>query len=42
MSDQKNETRHENIRGTAQLKQFGDNVSEVRLRWFAYVQRRDI
>ena len=33
--------KNEFIRGTAQVRQIGDKVSEARLRWYGYVQRRN-
>lgn len=33
--------RNEFIRGTAQVRQFGDKAREARLLWFGHVQRRD-
>lgn len=33
-------TRNECIRGTAQIKQYGDIVRDARQRWFRHVQRR--
>lgn len=30
-----------NIRGTAQVDQFGNQVLETRLRWFGHVQKRE-
>ena len=29
------------IRGTAQVRQIGDNAGEARLRWYGHVQRRN-
>ncbi|KAI5085876.1 hypothetical protein C0J45_23571, partial [Silurus meridionalis] len=34
--------RNEFIRGTAHVGCFGDKVREARLRWFGYVQRKDM
>ena len=37
----KNKIKNEFIRGTAQVRQIGDKVSEARLRWYGHMQRQN-
>lgn len=37
----KDRIRNKNFRRTVQVEQFGNNVTDSRLRWFGHVQRRD-